>query len=284
LFLLKKRETPFLIIKIMKKVFKMPLFLLLAGIVFMSSCAPAYQKDLTASYKLYNQAVTAETAYRVQQLEKEMVNANSDATKTEFKAAYDAINAVIATHQADLGKDDLYGNVLALKSMSELNLEKYTDAGNSATQALTYLSSSKESQTSRDNALMTAMPGLIKAKQLSAKIPTDDKKISSGAYTNLADMAKSALTDLDAGRKTVDASNPVNEYLLMSKLAVYKNWLDIVYDTIDKDSSAAEKTEKRKREDAIMAEATKSIDALNAVVGTKKPALIKQWKALIGVD
>lgn len=268
----------------MKGLFKAPLFLLLAGIVFMSSCAPAYQKDLSNSYKLYNQAVTAETAYRVQQLEKEMVNANSDATKTEFQAAYDAINSVVTKHQADLGKDDLYGNVLALKAMSELNLAKYTDATNSASQALTYLGSSKSSKKSRDNALMTAIPGLIKANQLYTKMPTDGKKISSGAYTNLADMARSALSDLDAGRKTVDASHPVNEYLLMSKLAVYKNWLDIVYDTIDKDSTAAEKTAKRKKEDAIMADATKSIDALNAVVGSKKPALIKQWKALIGVD
>ena len=268
----------------MKSVFKTTLFLFLAGTLFMTSCSPAYQKELKSSYKLYNQAVDAETAFRVQQLEKEMVNANSDATKAQFQAAYTSINTVIDAHKEVLGKDNLYGNVLALKSMCELNMESYTDAANTASQALTYLKNSPSADKSRDNALMTAMPGLVKANQLYEKIPKGDDKVSEGTYNNFAELAASAITDLDAGRKSTDATHPVNEYLLMSKLAVYKNWLDVVFDTVDKDSSDADKAKKRQREDELLEAASKDIDALNTLVGSKKPAVIKQWKAMIGVD
>ena len=123
-----------------------------------------------------NQAVSIETAYRVQQLEKEITNPEPSAeARVKFEEADKSIDEFITEHEATLKTDNLYGNALALKSLSKYYLEDYSAAINNSETATTYLQNSTDNNKTRDLALMRSMSGLVLANQMYDKIQAFDK-------------------------------------------------------------------------------------------------------------
>jgi len=240
-----------------------------------------YKGMMKQTYTIYNQAVTKDAQFRMTQVKNKATDFSNSPAQSDYKIALDTIQSFIGQYKDKLVADNVYGNVLALKSMCEYGLENYDNAAAIASQALPYLKSSTSDGTSRDNALMTAMPGLVKANQLYEKMPKDKKKVEMSKYNDIAALAKSALSDLEAGRKATDEKK-TNEYLLTSKLSVYKNWLDTAFYTADAKSSDAEKAQKRAREDEILGKAKADVTLLEGVLGTSS-STVAIWKALIGL-
>jgi hypothetical protein len=265
----------------MKSISRNSIYVLFLGVLFMVGCVP-YKGMLKQSYSIYNQAVTKDAQYRMTQVKNKMTDFSNSPAKADYQMALDTIKSFVGQYKDKLVTDNVYGNVLALKAMCEYGLESYDAAVATASESLPYLKSSVSNEKSRDNALMTAMPGLVKANQLYEKMPKDKKKVEMSVYNDIAALAQSALDDLEAGRKET-AEKQTNEYLLTSKLAVYKNWLDTAFYTADAKSSDAEKAQKRQREDEILAKAKGDISTLEGVVGNNS-ATVALWKALIGVD
>ncbi len=262
----------------MKSIFRSTSSILLLSVLFLASCVP-YKTMYKQSVTLYNQAVTTETKFRLDQVKKSVTNFNDSPAKKDFKVAYDTINSFISQYKDKLATDNLYGNALALKAMCEYGLEMNNVAPSTAEQALTYLKSSTSSDKSRDLAMMTAMPGLIMGNQLYDKLPADDKTLGTVEYKGLADMATSASESLKKGQEELkgEPKSKMNQYLVMSELAVYKNWLDAVFNTVDKTSTDAAVAQKRQREDDILKLAKGAIGKLS------DPIVAKQWKTLIGI-
>ncbi len=263
----------------MKSITKSSYYILFLGVLFIASCVP-YKSMLKQSYSIYNQAVTKDAQYRMEQVKLGMMDFSNSPAKADYRIALDTIKSFVRQYKDDLVKDNLYGNVLSLKAMCQYGIENYNGAVATASEAMPYLKTSSNDEKSRDFALMTAMPGLVKANQLYEKMPKSKKKVEASLYNDIAALGQSAVNDLEAGRKTVDAKHPVNEYLLNAKLGVYKNWLDTLFYTTTASSTDAEKAKKRAHEDRIMAKAKDDITALQALGS----ASVDSWKGMIGVD
>ena len=126
----------------MKVIFKSTFFTILCIVVLLSGCVP-YKAAYKDSQTLLNQAVDIETAYRVQQLEKEIANPDLSAeARIKFDEAYKSIISFITEHSAALKVDNLYGNALALKGLAEYYLEKYDKANLTAVASISFLRNS----------------------------------------------------------------------------------------------------------------------------------------------
>lgn len=270
----------------MKTSFKSSLFTILSIAILFSSCVP-YKAAYKKSQTLLNQAVSVETAYRVQQLEEEVASpAPSAEAQTKFDEANKSIVTFVTEHEAALKTDNLYGNALALRGLSEYYLEDYSAANSTAEAAVTYLQSSVDNNKTRDLALMRGMSGLVLASQMGDKIKAFDKTgaIDKVKYKEIMDMARAATDGIDKGREGVSGTHSVNEFLTMSELAVYKNWLDFIPYGIDKNSSDADKAKNVAEEQEVLKMAKSGVDRLNTATGGKKADLIKYWKRLLGIS
>ena len=270
----------------MKTLFKGSFFTILSFAILFSSCVP-YKSAYKSSKTLLNQAVDIETAYRVQQLEKEVANPEPSAeARTKFEEANKSIVAFITEHEAALKTDNLYGNALALRGLSEYYLENYQDANNTASASIAYLQNSEDNNKTRDLALMRGMSGLVLANQMYDKIQVFDKTaaIDKIKYKEITDMASAAVDGIDKGREGVNETHQVNEFLTMSELAVYKNWLDFIPYGVDKNSSDTDKAKSLAEEQAVLKLAKSGVNRLNTATGGKKADLIKYWKVLLGIS
>lgn len=270
----------------MKTLFKSSFFTILSIAILFSSCVP-YKSAYKSSQTLLNQAVDIETAYRVQQLEKEIANPEPSAeARVKFEEANKSIVAFISEHEEALKTDNLYGNALALRGLSEYYLENYEDANNTAISSVAYLQNSEDNNKTRDLALMRGMSGLVLANQMYEKIQAFDKTtaIDKVKYKEITDMAKAAIDGINKGREGVNLTHQVNEFLTMAELGVYKNWLDFIPYGIDKNSTDAEKAKNLAEEQEVLKMAKSGVDRLNTATGGKKADLIKYWKVLLGIS
>jgi hypothetical protein len=270
----------------MKTTFKNALLMVLGLGILISSCVP-YQSAYKSSQTLLNQAVDIETAYRVQQLEKEVPNPEpSSEARAKFEEANKSIVAFITEHEPALKNDNLYGNALALRGLSEFYLEKNEAATNTATESIAYLENSADNNKTRDLALMRGMSGLVLANQMYDKIQAFDRTgaIDKIKYKEVGDMARAAVSGIDKGRQGVSATHPVNEFLTMSELAVYKNWLDFIPYGVDSNSSEADKAKSVEEEKEVLQMSKSAVERLNTATGGKKADLVKYWKVLLGID
>jgi hypothetical protein len=126
--------------------------------------------------------------------------------------------------------DQLYGVALAIKSMSHWRLDNWQQAMDASTQAL------EEPLGSRDQALMKAMPGLIKNDQAYAQLSTrtfscdgfDNSmpaklECSDANFDGVIEQLTGAFTDLNQARESAPANHPVRGYLAFSALATWEN-------------------------------------------------------------
>ena len=269
----------------MKTLSRGSFFTILSVVLLFSSCVPynaAYKKSQT----LLNQAVSVETAYRVQQLQKEVANPEPSAeAKVKFEEANKSIVSFITEHEAGLKTDNLYGNALALRGLSEYYLEDYKAANSTAETAIGYLEQSEDNSKTRDLALMRGMSGLVLANQMYDKLQTFDKKgaVDKIKFKEITDMASAAIAGINKGREGVSATASVNEFLTMSELAVYNNWLDVLAYGIDENSTDAEKTQNKADEQKVLKMAKSGVDRLNTATGGKKAELVKYWQLLLGI-
>ena len=246
-----------------KLIFRKKYFSLLIITLIASSCAQLIYLDQAQDN--FNKAASLENK---QALGLEQVNSEKDSRELEtalnqsyleFSPKYyynisdkkleKALNS--SKYKNGLKKDNLLGNALALKALTEWKLEKFKEANVTAIMAQEELKSSGYEGT-RDYAVMAALPGLISndeaflatealfeefaGKNFSNRSEEERKEFFTstllGHYKeNIHSSERNgkldqALTSLNKARTVVSPSHEVQKYLVMSQLAVIKNWND----------------------------------------------------------
>lgn len=174
-----------------------------------------------------------------------------------YSRAYAAINKAIKK-SAELKKDGLLGNAMALKALCEWKLKKYADARLSALEAHTTLSADQV-PSPRDRAVMTALGGFIEndlayvaLNNLEQKVNTqltsaslsgmeaaqiyDDIKAFYSQYIRTGDQTaniEKAVKIIESAKQEAPSTHPIQSYLIMSQLVCMKNWSDALSITSD---------------------------------------------------
>lgn len=207
----------------------------------------------------------------------------SSQINSNYALAYKSITEVIEKNENSLKKDQLLGNALTIKAMSEWRLGKHVIAYNTAAKAL---EESKDQLFPRDLALMTAMPGLIKADQAYFHAMSIESKKT---YKNIKDMIlgdHGAMNDFERALKVVDTNHPITVYLLMSELAALRT-LQVAIEGKVKDPTNRKNNRKELREQHIKPK----IEDFREQLGNLKLQdqdqwiqMLSYWKALLGVQ
>jgi hypothetical protein len=119
--------------------------------------------------------------------------------------------------------DKLWGNVLALKALTQWRLQLYPQAKKTAAAALQL---PVDELHPRDRTLMTALPALIRIDQVHhfISLREGNEKISRNDFdANIRTPLLNATSILDEARKLVAPDEPVQIYLIQAQLAAYRN-------------------------------------------------------------
>lgn len=244
------------------------------------ACTP-YKSALTDIRKDFDQAVAAEQKCISTALERAENPSFTRCENDAFIAVHADIDSLIARHGEALIKDDVLWQALALKAFAAYHAEENATAMDAAKRAVQLASNSDKDRQARDYFVSQAMPGLVKASELYIQLESINETVSEANYQYIADLARSALDDLEQVRVGAESSPDAVAYLLMAKLSVYKNWLDILFDTIDGDSSDEAVRRKRAREDEILDRAREDLTRWEKVGADAQ--LLRYWRALLGV-
>lgn len=263
--------------KSMKFLVQLSAVLLLLNAV---ACTP-YKSALTDIRKDFDQAVKAEEKCMIAALERSENPSFAHCDNEAFLSVQADIDSLIAKYSEPLISDDVLWQALALKSFAAYNAEQNAVAIDAARRAVQLASNSDKDRQARDYFVAQAMPGLVKANELYIQLESINETVSEANYQQAADLAKSALDDLEQVRASAEQAPDAVAYLTTAKLSVYKNWLDILFDTIDRDASDADVMRKRKREDEILAMA--KADLLRWEKSGAEAQLLRYWRALLGV-
>jgi len=119
-----------------------------------------------------------------------------------------------------LQQTQLWGNVLLLKAMAYWRLQKYDQAYAIQQQAEPF----KAQLGPRDQALLTALPGLVENDQAYEVLQRETgRQLSLTDSQQLQQSFVFAMDRLGAARRHTPGNNPVHQYLLLSQLGAYKN-------------------------------------------------------------
>lgn len=132
-------------------------------------------------------------------------------SQSNYAIAYNRIEKAISSSRSKLEKDELLGTALTIQALCEWKLGKYTDAPNTANEALKYL----ENQP-RDKSVMIALPGLIKADQAYNKlISTSNINVD---YAQIKETVDGALEDFEDASIGLDG-HPTRTYIQIATLS-----------------------------------------------------------------
>ena len=136
--------------------------------------------------------------------------------KRKYGTAFAAFTKLIKDFEPKLKKSNLLGDALALQALSGWKAGKHKEALVLAQKALLFL---PENQT-RDVALMTALPGLIKSDEAFGLLSKDDTK-----YSNISKLIGDGLKAIKTAR-ALSEGKPIERYLLLSELNLHSIWKD----------------------------------------------------------
>ncbi len=192
--------------------------ILLLSAIFLSACQTSYLANYSSAQKHFN------TASQIQMnlVFEPVLGANaenavieSNQIQSNFALAHKLISVIIENNEPALANDQLLGNAYTIKALSEWKLGKTDEALSTQALAQKHI----DQLFPRDRALMTALPGLIKADQANAKLLSEED------YYVVKDLiigSHGAFVDFDNALKLVDEKHPVRFYFIMSKLAAIR--------------------------------------------------------------
>ena len=200
------------------------LFLLLALISF-NSCAP-YLKHYTAAQDYFNEAATLDNELKLK-VSDENFDLLSPESQVQIKylTALNAIEKVLRGNANTLRQDGLLASAYTIKALSEWKTKRYDASIATAREGLTAIKQASDvgqKATPRDEAVLRAIPGLIRADQAAALVEASADQRN---YENIASTIQSGLSDIDAAIEQAPKGNPVRKYLYTVKLAMLETWL-----------------------------------------------------------
>ena len=186
----------------------------------------------------------------------------------EARVSLDAIKAD-ATLVQQLKDDGLWAHTQTLDAFTAWRLGDYAAARATAVQA-----NGLADLAPRDNALLRALPGLVKNSEAADKIRTLSQGDSS--FRSVEALLESALVDLSAAGDLVEPTHPVQIYLTQAQLAVRKNE-QVAYSRLHPTSRVTPQTSR----DA----AGELLETLKRQLGSREGAegVVSVWKWRLGL-
>jgi hypothetical protein len=212
------------------RVFLLQISWLLSAIVVAAlACGCTSVNRLREAQDSFNQAATAENAARFDGSPSDMA-ASLVSGRSGYASALLSLNKLEPKDQQSLQKDGLWGTALTLKALCQWRLGQYSEAMSSAAEAR---NTGTNQVYPRDNALLTALPGLIKTDQAYARIIFTNAPANGDALLNdvkdLLTGPRGAIADLNSARGVVDKDHPIQVYLIQAELAAYRDYTVAVY-------------------------------------------------------
>jgi len=173
----------------------------------------------------FNQAAYAENALRFNPVPNSEAASLSAAARTGYASVLISLDRLDSQEIGRLKEDKLWGNVLALKALTEWRLRLYPQAKKTAAAALDL---TDDELHPRDRTLMTALPALIRIDQahhfISLRERKEKEEMSKNDFdANIGTPLLNAATILDEARRLVAPDEPVQIYLIQAQLAAYRN-------------------------------------------------------------
>jgi hypothetical protein len=158
--------------------------------------------------------------------------ADANKVRSGYAAALLSLKKMSNKDKSTLKADRLWGAALTLKAMTEWRLGLHEEALRTAETAE---KEAKDQVFPRDEAILLALPGLIKIDlayaRIAAMVPGQSTNVAVleemrlrlvGMTANPKD--KSAVEDLHSARAQAGSRHPVNLYLIQSQLAAFRNY------------------------------------------------------------
>ena len=264
--------------------FRRCVFLFLALVFTVAGIGCAQVNHLREAQDAFNQAAHAENALRFNPVPNAEAVSLSAAARTGYAGVLVSLDRLDPQEISRLKGDKLWGNVLALKALTQWRLRLYPQAKKTATAALQL---PFDELHPRDRTLMTALPALIRIDQvhhfISLREGNENEEISKDNFdTNIRTPLLNATTILDEARRLVAPDEPIQIYLIQAQLAAYRN-LKIGYRKFSPEGRdsvpGAVKNEAQDRLQDLS-------DVLLATIGSgnERSNLLLYWHKLIGLD
>jgi len=183
---------------------------------------------LREAQESFNHAAAAENSLRFDdQLQEGPVQgqvASNTAIQNGYASALLSLGKIEQQDVERLKSDKLWGNVLALKALTQWKLGLLDQARQTAAEAQ---QAGAEQLLPRDQALLMALPGLIKVDEAFTalqRVPADPSAAQRAtALQNVQLLVSDAVTAIDKGRVAAGATHPVQVYLIQAELAALRN-------------------------------------------------------------
>jgi hypothetical protein len=229
---------------------------------------------LREAQESFNQAAAAENNLRFDdQLQEGPVQgqlASNTAIQNGYASALLSLGKIEQQDVERLKSDKLWGNVLALKALAQWKLGLLDQARQTATEAQ---QAGADQLLPRDQALLMALPGLIKVDEAFAalqRVPADPSAAQRAtALQNVQLLVSDAVTAIDKGRVAAGATHPVQVYLIQAELAALRN-LQFAQQTFGEGDDRALPAAKRSDAQRLLKELkcqTEKLKAPDTIVG-----------------
>ncbi|HVR35807.1 MAG TPA: hypothetical protein VMS21_08145 [Methylomirabilota bacterium] len=228
----------------------------------------------------FNQAAAAENALRLESTTP--IDASGGGTLAAWSSARNGYASALlslekleAADRQRLRQDGLWGTALTLKALSQWRLGHFDGALATAVEAR---ETAADQIYPRDQALLWALPGLIKTDQAYHKILRGN---SLPEVEALLIGANGAISDIQSARKLAETDHPVHQYLLQAKLAAYRNF-QVALDRLQNHATVPVDHSARVEANADLKELDRLLKARNT--GTDGGNLVEYWATLCALD
>jgi hypothetical protein len=187
-------------------------------ILMLSACAkPSYIQTLNEAQDSFSSEAEAENRLR---LEGTTTLADVPRAANGYRIASQMLEKLISDQKDKLKKDNLLCTAYVIQAMSLWRLGEHHKAFNIVDLARNCAPGGDEIPP-REEALLLALPGLVRIDQANAKIM--NAETSTAEFKEIKQLVQDALRDLENARKSVQ-NHPVQVYLLTSELAALRVW------------------------------------------------------------
>ncbi len=201
-------------------------FFLFTLLLLLSACVP-YLTHYNKAQESFNEAAELDNKLKLKIEDEEDFELLSPKSQVQIKylTALNAIDKVLRGNTGKLQQDGLLASAYTIKALSEWKTERYDASIATARNGLSALAKAKSAGMKampRDAAILTAIPGLIKADQAAdmVKAPQEQRN-----YENIANKVQNGLNDIDVALEQAPKGHPVKKYLYTVKLAMLETWL-----------------------------------------------------------
>jgi hypothetical protein len=231
---------------------------------------------LREAQEAFNQAAAAENELRFDVELPEGPVQGQLARNTTIQNGYaSALLSLGKIEQQDverLKSDKLWGNVLALKALAQWKLGLLDQARQTAAEAQ---QAGTDQLLPRDQALLLALPGLIKVDEAFAalqRLPAEPSAAQrAAALQNVQLLVPDAVNAIDKGRVAAGAAHPVQVYLIQAELAAFRN-LQFAQETLGEGDDRALPAARRAEVQRLLKELKCQTERLKA-----PPSIVSYW-------